>query len=437
MHSTKIQSYGKKALTARSSLFVAEGLRREIGLWTAVAYGVGTILGAGIYALIGVATGKAGNLVWLSFALAAGIAAFSGLSYAKLSSIFPSSGAEYVYVEEAFRSKFWAFIVGWLVLISSIISAAAVAQGFGGYLSSMVGIPVAVGASLLIVVLATVNYAGIKESLTLNVILTLIELLGVVIVIFLGAGYLGTVDYTQSPTGLAGVVGAVGIIFFAFIGFEGLVKIGDETKDPTRTIPLALMLSLVITTVLYVLVSLAVVSILPYEELAASTSPLSDVALRASGQEASLLLSLIALLSTANTVLIILIASSRIAYGMSMRSALPGILARVDPRRGTPLAAILLTTVASIAFCFLGGIELTANVSNFTIFLVFLSVNLAVIQLSRGRTNIGGSYVISAVLGSVTSVAMLTQFNWEVVLLSVLMTLAGAVLFKMMDMEVR
>lgn len=412
-------------------------MRREIGLWTAVAYGVGTILGAGIYALIGVATGKAGNLVWLSFALAAGIAAFSGLSYAKLSSLFPSSGAEYVYVEEAFRSKFWAFIVGWLVLISSIISAAAVAQGFGGYLSSILNLPVAVGASLLIMGLATVNYAGIKESMTLNVILTLTELLGIIIVIFLGVGFLGTVDYTESPSGLVGVVGAVGIIFFAFIGFEGLAKIGDEAKDPTRTIPLALMLSLAITAILYVLVSLAVVSIMPYDELGTSTSPLSDVALIASGEEASLLLSIIALLATANTVLIILIASSRIAYGMSMRSALPGILSRVDPGRGTPIAAILLTTVASVAFCFLGGIELTATVSNFTIFMVFLAVNLAVIQLSRSRRNISSSYLIAAIMGSLTSVAMLTQFSWEVVLLSVLLTLLGAGLYKVMEMEVR
>ncbi len=416
---------------------MAQGLRREIGLWGAVAYGVGTILGAGIYALIGVATGRAGNMVWLSFAMAAGIAAFSGLSYAKLSSLFPSSGAEYVYVEKAFGSKFWAFIVGWLVLISSIISAATVAQGFGGYLSSIVGIPEAVGASVLLVALATINYAGIKESLMLNAVLTVIELIGVVIVIFLGAGYLGTVDYAQSPSGLEGVVGAVGIIFFAFIGFEGLVKIGDETKDAERTIPLALMLSLAITAVLYVLVALSVVSIVPYQELAASTSPLADVALQASGENASMLLSLIALVSTANTVLIILIASSRIAYGMSMRSALPGLLSRVHPHTGTPLPAIALTTVASVAFCFLGGIELTANVSNFTIFLVFLAVNLSVIQLFRGKISVGRSYALSAAVGSVTSVAMLTQFSWEVALLSMIMTLAGAVLFALMEMDLR
>ncbi len=408
---------------------MAEGLRREIGLFGAVAYGVGTILGAGVYALIGVASGVAGNAVWLSFAIAAGIALFSGLSYAKLASMMPSSGAEYVYVEQAFGSRFWAFLVGWLVLISSIISGSAVAQGFGGYLFGLTSIPVAVGAILLIVVMAVINYLGIKESLIVNVILTAIELLGVVIVIFLGAGFLGTVDYFETPSGASGVIAAVGLIFFAFIGFEGLVKIGDETKDPTRTIPLALVLSLLITAVLYVLVALSVVSVVPYQDLATSASPLSDVALAASGQEVSLLLSAIALLATANTVLIILIASSRIAYGMAVRSALPSFISNIHPGRGTPLSAIAITTVASLLFIFLGGIELTANVANFTIFLVFLAVNLSVIQFARKGMHMGRNYVLSAAVGSLTSVAMLFQFSWEIVLLSALMTVAGAGVF--------
>jgi len=266
-----------------------------------------------------------------------------------------------------------------------------------------------------------------------NVILTAIELLGVVIVIILGAGFLGTVDYLATPSGSSGIIAAVGLIFFAFIGFEGLVKIGDEAKNPTRTIPLALILSLLITAVLYVLVALSVVSVLPFQELASSTSPLSDVALAASGQEVSLLLSVIALLATANTVLIILIASSRIAYGMAVRSALPRFLSRVNPGRGTPLSAIALTTLASLLFCFLGGIELTANVANFTIFMVFLAVNLSVIQFARKGLRMGRNYVLSAAVGSLTSIAMLTQFSWDVLVLSILMTAAGAVVFFMVD----
>jgi basic amino acid/polyamine antiporter, APA family len=412
-------------------------LRRDVGLFGAVAYGVGTILGAGVYALIGIAAGKAGNAVWLSFAIAAGVAAFSGLSYARLAGLFPVSGAEYVYVEESFRSKFWAFIVGWLVLISSIISAAAVALGFGGYLSSLFGIPMEVGAAALIVVLSVVSYVGIRESLALNVVLTLIELGGIFIIIVLGFGYIGSVDLTETPTGLAGVIGAVGSIFFAFIGFEGLVKIGEETRDPTRTIPRALLLSLVITTVIYVLVAISVVSILPYQELAASASPLSDAAMRAQGPGAAFVLSVVALISTANTVLIILIATSRIAYGMSDRSALPSILTSIHPERGTPRVAILFSMIGSIAFCFLGGIELTANAANFTIFLVFLAVNLAVIQFARLGSNIGKWYAVSAILGVVTSALMLTQFGWNVIALAAVITIVGVGVFKLVEKSLR
>lgn len=391
-------------------------------------------MGAGIYALIGVAAGKAGNAVWLAFAIAAAIALLSGLSYAKLASLYPSSGAEYVYVHEAFGSRFWAFLVGWLVLISSIISGAAVALGFGGYLFSLVGLPVAIGASALIVVMSVINFAGIKESLMLNVVLTAIEILGIVVVIFLGAGFLGTVDLLEAPDGFSGIIAGVGVIFFAFIGFESLVKLGDETKDPTRTIPQALILSVVITAVVYVLVSISVVSILPYDQLATSTSPLSDVALEASGPVAATALSIIALIATANTVLIILIASSRIAYGMSARSALPRFISRVHPSRGTPLVAIILTTLPSVLFCFLGGIELTANAANYTIFLVFLAVNLAVLQLAR-RRSMGRYYIIAAVLGTVTSLAMLTQFSWEVTLLSLAMVGVGVVVFWLVGMD--
>jgi APA family basic amino acid/polyamine antiporter len=416
---------------------MAQELRREIGLFGAVAYGVGTIVGAGVYALIGVAAGRAGNAVWLSFVIAAVVALFSGLSYARLSSIFPVSGAEYVYVEEAYQTRRGAFIVGWLVMLSSLISASAVALGFGGYVQAYFAVPAPVSAALLIIVLSAVNFIGIKESMMVNVVLTLIELSGIVVMIVLGAGHIGAVDYTVAPGGIAGVIGAVSIIFFAFVGFEGLAKIGDETKNPTKTIPLALMISLLISTVLYVLVALAVVSILPYGQLAASSSPLSDVALQAQGPTLALLLSMIALISTANTVLIILISTSRIAYGMSMESALPALFKAVHARRGTPHLAIALTMLAAIFFCFLGGIEFTANVANFTIFLVFLAVNLSLIQFYRKGVKVGRLYALSAVLGVASSILLLTQFSWEVFALSLIIIAIGLAVYRLVAFDLR
>ncbi|MEM3078327.1 MAG: amino acid permease, partial [Nitrososphaerales archaeon] len=298
-------------------------LKREIGLVGAVAYGVGIIVGAGVYALIGKAAGQAGNSVWLSFILAAIVASFTGLSYAELSSIFPVSGAEYVYVEKAFKSDFWAFIIGWLVFLSGVISSSTVALGFGGYLMPYVGISETFAAIALIILLSLVNFWGIKESVRVNIILTLMEVSGLILVILFGVEFFGSVNYSEAPLGFRGIVSGAALIFFAFIGFESLAKMGEETKDPERTIPRALIIALIISTLLYVLVALSVVSIIPYGQLASSTSPLADVALKVQGPQAYLILSIIALFATSNTVLIILISTSRIAYGMARESSLP------------------------------------------------------------------------------------------------------------------
>jgi len=404
-------------------------LKRGVGLFGAVAYGVGTIIGAGVYALIGPGAANAGNAVWLAFLLAAVVASFTGLCYAKLAALFPVSGAEYVYVEEASNSRFLAFIVGWLVILSGIVSVSAVALGFGGYLQAYTGLPRELLAIALIAVMSMINFLGIKESVVANIVLTAIELAGIAIMIFLGASFLGSVDYLESPTGLAGVVGAIGVIFFAFIGFEGLVKIGEETTDPTHAIPRALILSLAISTLLYVLVALSVVSIMPYQEIAASSSPLAVVAERAAGAEVGHALALIALISTANTVLIVLIATSRIAYGMSRRSVLPEFLSRVHHRRATPHYAIVLSMLAAALFCFVGDIEFTAEVANYTIFIVFLAVDLALVVLWRRKVIAARWTVMAAVLGAVSSLVMLTQFSFEVSVLSLAITGGGAILY--------
>ena len=297
----------------------------------------------------------------------------------------PYRGAEYDYVGEATKSKFLAFMVGWLVILSSIASVSAVALGFGGYLQAITGVPALFFAIALIIAMSAVNFIGIEESVAANIVLTIIEVAGIAIIIILGAEFLGTVDYLETPTGVGGIVSAVGVIFFAFVGFEGLVKIGEETKEPTKTIPRALILSLVISTALYVAAAISVVSVVPYQDLVGSSSALADVAAAAAGPEMGVAMSMIALISTANTVLILSIATSRIAYGMSKRSALPEFLSRVHSRGKTPHFAILTSTVLAILLCTIGNIEFVANVANYTIFIVFLAVDAALLILWRKK----------------------------------------------------
>src|SRR3972149_9798419 len=233
-------------------------LKRQLGLLEITLSGVGIILGAGIYALLGKATGLAGNAVWLSFAFAAFVAIFTGLSYAELSSMFPKASAEHQYTKSAFNKK-PAFIIGWLIIFSGIIGASTVALGFGGYFSALFKVPVLTSAFVLIVILSLLLFYGIKESAWFAIISTLIETAGLIIIIFIGLPYLGKVDYFEMPQGLAGVFEASALVFFAYTGFESIVKLSEETKDPEKTIPRGLMLSVLISVILYIMVAISAV----------------------------------------------------------------------------------------------------------------------------------------------------------------------------------
>ncbi|HPJ83539.1 MAG TPA: amino acid permease [Methanothrix sp.] len=357
-------------------------LKRELGLFEVTLSGIGIILGAGIYALIGKAAGLAGNSVWLSFAIAALIAVFTGLSYAELSSIFPRASAEYEYTCHAFGKRL-AFVVGWLIIFSGVIGASTVALGFGGYFDALTGVPVLTSAVLLIFVLSLVLLWGIKISAWFAIVFTLIETAGLLIVIYIGLPSLGTVDYFEMPHGLSGIFEAAALIFFAYMGFEEMVKLSEETRNPERNIPLALVFALAITIVLYMLVALCVVSVVSWETLAASEAPFAEVAAEALGPDAFVVISAIALFATANTVLLMLLAASRIAYGMAESSAMPDFLARVHPKRRTPWTAIVVVMLLSIAFVFSGDIAFVASANDFILFSTFVVINGGLIALRR------------------------------------------------------
>lgn len=399
-------------------------LKRSIGLFGATAYGIGTIVGAGVYALIGAAAGEAGNTIWLTFIIASAIALFTALSYAKLSSRYPHSGAEYIYVESAFKRKSLAFVIGWLAVFSSVVSVSAIALGFGGYLSVFLPIPKEISAILLIIVLSFVNLRGIKESITAASAMTLLGIAGIIALVIIGLPSIGSVDYLETPKGTAGILSAVGIVFFSMIGFEGIVRISEETKSPEKTIPKALVLSLLISTVIYIAVAVAAVSLVPYNELAESAAPLADAAYAAGGTNMALMMGIVALISTSTTVLVVLIATSRMIYGMAEEGAIPKIFKNINARK-TPTAAILAAMILAAAFCFTGGIEDAAYLTNFTLFLVFLAVNLSVISLVRKGEFSGKGTITVSILGAVSSAAMLTTFSKEIAAASALVIAAG------------
>ncbi|MCX9009732.1 MAG: amino acid permease [Candidatus Methanoperedens sp.] len=408
-------------------------LKRELGLLEITLSGVGIILGAGIYALIGKAAALAGNAVWLSFALASLVAIFTGLSYAELSSMFPKASAEYEYTRSAFGRRL-AFIIGWLIIFSGIIGASTVALGFGGYFNSFISISPVISGMILIIALSFLLFYGIKESAWFAVIATLIETAGLVLIIFIGLPYLGKVDYFEMPYGMAGVFQASALVFFAYTGFESIVKLSEETKAPERTIPKGLLLAILISIILYILVAVSAVSVMGWEKLGTSEAPFADLAFTSLGSRASTLLSAIALFATANTVLLMLLGASRIMYGMADSATLPGVLARVHPSRRTPWVAILVSMLISILFIFSGDITFVANVDNFTLFVTFFVINASVIFLRYIKPEMArpfrvplaiGGFPVLPLFGILFCIFMLFQLEWKVLLIGAALVVLG------------
>ncbi len=414
-------------------------LKKALGLKEATIYGVGVILGAGIYALLGEAAGIAGNATWISFVLGAFIAAFTALSYAELCSIFPRTAAEFVYVKNSTGSKFLAFLVEYTVLLSLVFSAAAVSFGFAGYFNSLFGFEILYIGMVLILALTILNFKGIQESANFNIVATLIEAGGLVLIILLGLSFVGSVDYLEVPSGavdfsgmMIPIIGATVLVFFAYQGFEELANLTEETKDAARNIPKAMLIALGITTILYILVSVVAVSVVHYSELGESAAPLSLIAEKAGGPGFKELLGVIALFATANTVLVLLISASRMLYGMAKQKVIPKIFGEVHAK--TPVYAILFTTAIALGFMFfVNSLSGLALLTNMAIFISFFSVNASLILLRIYKKELKGSFrtplnigniPITAVLGCFSSLVMLPQliqpmefFGFEIPLL--------------------
>jgi APA family basic amino acid/polyamine antiporter len=414
-------------------------LNRSIGLFEAVAYGIGIILGAGIYVLIGPAVGLAGNSVWLSFIIGAVISSFTGLSYAELSTMFPKAAAEYIYVKRAFKNELLAFLTGWLIIFSGIVSMSAVALGFASYFKAIFATPIIFTALVLIILLSVLNFFGIENSSRVNIIFTVIEIGGLLLVVLLGIGRMGTVNYFEVPN-ISGVFAAAALMFFAYLGFEDIVNIAEETTKPEKTLPKALILSIIITTIFYVLVALAVVNLASWQTLSLSDAPLSFAVSTVLGPNGFSIMAYIALFATANTVLITSIVGSRMIYGMARDRALPTILSKIHNKTKTPWTAILTMMIFSMVFIFIGDIELVANITSLGVFITFALVNLSLIWLRYKKPDLKrpfkapinfGKFPVISFLGLLSCLIMLTQFDFFVILFGSLLLVAGVIIYKL------
>ena len=356
-------------------------LRRRIGLPLLIAYGVGVMVGAGIYVLTGAVAGAAGVWAPLSFVLAGLVAAPTALAYAEFSTRLPEAAGEAAYVGQGLGLPALALLVGLAIVLAGTISAAAVLRGGVGYLTGVVGIAPGWAIVGLGLMLTGVAARGALESLGLAAVFTAIELAGLALVIWAGAGATPVADYSAPPVlhwpGLA--AGAV-LAFFAFIGFEDIVNMAEEVREPTRTLPRAILWSLAITSALYALVAWAAVRAVPVEALAASEQPLALVWQETRGGSAGFL-STIAVFAALNGVLAQIVMAARVLYGLGARSVAFAWFHHAP--RGTPVRATLPIGAAVILAALALPVAVLAEVTSTVLLSVFVLVNLALIVLKR------------------------------------------------------
>jgi APA family basic amino acid/polyamine antiporter len=362
-------------------------LKRGLGLFDLTMIGIGLILGAGIYVMVGEAAVYAYEGLWLSFLIGGIVSAFTALSYAELASMFPKDGSSFLYATKVFKGKLMPFLIGWLIYFENILGAATVSLGFAQYLATLGFSFNQVGVAITLVgVISLINFIGVKFSSLTNMIATVIEATGLVIVIIVGFFLLSPTISIQAPSeyGFSGILIGSAVVFFAYLGFEIMAESAEEVRKPRRNIPRAILISVAVCTFLYVLVAISFTSLLPYERIVqavdAQEGPIA-VAMGTVMPQAVQIFSLIALFSTANTALLMLLGASRLAYGMSSKGALPKKIREVHPKFRTPYISIFISGLFSMFFCLGGDLGLVGLASVVGSLVVFALVNYFVIYL--------------------------------------------------------
>jgi APA family basic amino acid/polyamine antiporter len=365
-------------------------LERAISLPLLVLYGVGTTIGAGIFVLTGEVAGRAGFAAPLAFVLASLLAGGSALGFAELSSRIPESAGEAAYVRAGFGSRHLAAVVGLMVALAGIVSAATLARSFGAHLEELLGVPAAPVALALALALGSLAAWGIRESAWVAGVITLVSIGGLLAIVVAARGAFAALPQ-QGPelwpgadvAIWSGVVSGAVLAFYAFLGFEDMVNIAEEVVDVRRVLPRAIVVTLLLTTLLYALVSVTAVLAVPPARLAESDAPLVLVWREATGRSGALV-AVVSLVSLVNGALVQVVMSSRVLYGLARRSEIPfAALGRVHVVRRTPAIATLLVTgfvaLLAVAFPVVGLAETTALLT----LGIFALVNAALLRIKR------------------------------------------------------
>lgn len=364
-------------------------LKRRLSLPLLMFYGLGNILGAGIYVLIGKVVGVAGIYAPISFLVASSLAMFTAFSYAELSSRYPLSAAESIYVHEAFGVRAISLLVGLLVIIAGTLSSAAIVQGFVGYFNIFIDSPKSLTIIAVVIFITAFAIWGILESVRLAVLLTLLETAGLLLVI-----WAGRTELVNLPTHLPSLIPSADwsiwygifwgglLAFYAYIGFEDMVNVAEEVKNPRINMPAAILMALAISALLYFAVSLVAVMAIPPGQLAQSDAPLALIYRHYSGQE-PIVISAIGIFAVINGALIQIIMVSRLLYGLSKKTWIPAILGQVGQRTGTPVVATIITALAVMTLSLSVDITRLAEHTSVVILIIFVLINASLLRIKK------------------------------------------------------
>jgi APA family basic amino acid/polyamine antiporter len=412
-------------------------LARHMGLFSLVVYGVGDMIGSGIYGTVGEAASSLGNACWLAFVVSMVAALLTGMSYASLASRYPRAGGAAYITHRAYHIPFLSYMVGLTVAASGLTSMAAASNVFSDNLMKFLPVPKWTIIVAFLGVMAAVNFRGIKESMWTNLLCTAVEVGGLLFVVIVGARFWGTVSYTQtasdvplaSGAGMLLILNGTALTFFSFVGFEDMLNVSEEVKDPVRTMPRGLILALLIVTALYISISVTAVSVVDFRQLGdvkTHGAPMAQITGKAAPWLSPWVFTAITLFAVANTALINYIMGSRLLYGMAKQGLVPAVLGKVHERRRTPHVAIAVLFVIVLVLGLAGGVKQLASATALLLLGCFVLVNGALFVLKRRADEPRGAFEVPAVvpaLGMVVCAALIVgrlatrnaagQYEWQ------------------------
>ncbi len=424
-------------------------LRRNVGLFGAASVGIANIIGAGIFVISGVAAGLAGPSVILSFLVAGFVALLTALSSAELASFITKTGASYAFTQRAF-GKFLGFTVGWFKYFDYIAGAAAVSVGFAAYLTQLLGLtealPLILAAVTLPLAFTILNLVGIRESAAATSGMVVIKVFALIMLLVLGGFHIAThfnpANFTPFfPNGVGGTFHGAAIIFFAFLGFNTVAMVSEETKEPEKTIPKALILTFIVTFILYVAIAFLEISVSNWQMLGTSASPIADTAKAVFDNPVFLgFISFSALIATSSVVLSSIIGGTRASFAMGRDGLLPSPFKKVNSMLRTPAFSIIFggAIIIVLAALFYNNINAIASIVNFGSLYTYLFVQLSLIKLRRSEPNTKRGfkvpfYPVFPIIGALSCVLLMYFLDFNAKITAAIWFTIGLLIYYIMS----